>query len=91
MPETVVRLKAKYGVTSGSAIDRVVQALAHSPHSFKALRERGLSQTDAEFEQLLASNPGLFRSVRIVRRDEQGRRVMSGWPGIGLTIDYPKR
>lgn len=91
LPEAVVRLKEKNRIVAGSAAHRVVQAIAHSAHSFKALRERGLSQTDAEFEQLIASNPGLFKSVRIVRRDEKGQRVIPGWPGIGLKLDGSKR
>jgi hypothetical protein len=91
LPEAVVRLKAKYGVTAGSVVDRVVQMIAASPHSFRALRELGLTQTDEEFEQLIASNPGLFRNTRIVRRDEQGRRVIPGWPGLALNLAPSKR
>jgi len=91
LPEGIARLKVKYSVTAGSATDRVVQVIAGSPHSFRALRERGLSQTDAEFAQVIAANPGLFKSVRIVRRDEQGRRVIPGWPGIDLNLTRPKR
>ncbi len=86
LPEPVARLAAANGVSPGSDIERIVRALARSPHSFKALRERGFTQSDAEFEKILAKHRGLFRSVRIVRRDEQGQRVIPGWPGIDLNM-----
>ena len=63
-----------------------MRALAESPHSFKALRERGFTQSDAEFEKIIATHRALFRSGRIVRRDEQGQRVIPGWPGIDLNV-----
>ena len=86
LPPNVARLAAAYGVKPGSELERLVRALAGSGHSFKALRERGFKQSDAEFEKIIAAHPGLFRSTRIIRRDEQGRRVIPGWPAIALKL-----
>ena len=86
LPPNVARLAAANGVKPGSDLEGLVRALAGSGHSFKALRERGFKQTDAEFEKIIAAHPGLFRSTRIIRRDDQGRRVIPGWPAIALKL-----
>lgn len=86
LPEPIARLAAANGVTPGSDLDRLVRALAQSPHSFKALRERGFTQSDAEFERIIATHRGLFHSTRIIRRDEKGQRIIPGWPAIDLNV-----
>ena len=86
LPANVARLAAAQRVKPGSDLERLVRALAWSGHSFKALRERGFKQSDAEFEKIIADHPGLFRSTRIIRRDEQGRRLIPGWPAITLKL-----
>lgn len=82
----VQRFAAEQGVTRGSDLHPLVRALFTSPHSFKALRERGFKQSDAEFEKIIADHPGLFGSTRIVRRDEKGQRIIPGWPAISLQL-----
>jgi hypothetical protein len=82
----VQRFAAEHGVKPGSNLLSLVRALSPSPHSFKALRERGFKQSDTEFEKIIADHPALFRSTRIVRRDEHGRRIIPGWPAIALRL-----
>lgn len=59
---------------------------APSGHSYRALRLRGFKETDEEFAALVATHSDLFRETRIIRRDEEGRRVIPGWPGVALRI-----
>ncbi len=68
----------------GPVLDRLVTELQRSPRSFRYLRTRGFHQSDGEFEELLNAHGGLFRRVRIVRRDDKGQRVIPGWPGMAL-------
>jgi hypothetical protein len=82
----VQRFAAVHGVKPGSNLHSLVRALSLSPHSFKALRERGFTQSDSEFEKIIADHPGLFRSTRIIRRDENGKRIIPGWPAIALRL-----
>jgi hypothetical protein len=82
----VQRFAAEHGVKSGSDLYSLVRALSTSAHSFKALRQRGFNQSDAEFEKVIADHPALFRSARIIRRDESGQRVIPGWPAISLRL-----
>lgn len=65
-------------------LDRLVSELQRSPRSFKYLRTRGFAHSDEDFANLLSANQGLLRSVRIVRRDDKGQRVIPGWPGVAL-------
>ncbi len=69
-------------------LNRLLSELQRSSRSFIYLRSVGFTQTDKEFEQLIATNDAIFRRTRIVRRDEQGNRQIPGWPGVSLTPEY---
>ncbi len=69
---------------TNSEFDRLVEALHESSRSFNFLREHGFDHSDEAFEKMIADNPTVLRSVRIIRRDENGQRVIPGWPGVGL-------
>ncbi len=72
-------------------LNRLVTQLQRSPRSFIYLRSIGFTQTDKEFEELIARNDAIFRRTRIVRRDDQGNRQIPGWPGVTLTPEYKVR
>ena len=65
-------------------LDRLARELQRSARSFRYLRTIGFAHSDEEFSRLVEAHPALFKSVRIVRRDESGQRVIPGWPGIAL-------
>lgn len=76
--------KSRSTPTAAADLDRLIAELQRSPRSFKYLRTRGFSHSDQEFENLLSAHGELLTSVRIVRRDEKGQRVVPGWPGVAL-------
>lgn len=69
-------------------LTRLVTELQRSARSFVYLRSNGFTETDAEFEKLIAQNSAMFKSARIIRRDEQGNRQIPGWPGIALKDEF---
>jgi trimethylamine:corrinoid methyltransferase-like protein len=61
------------------------RALRSSAHSYEWIRSNTpLNYSDEEFEALFTKKPETFESVRIVRRDENGERIIPGKPGIRL-------
>jgi hypothetical protein len=69
-------------------LNRLVTELKYSPRSFIYLRSKGFTQSDKEFEQIIAKNDAVLRRMRIIRRDEYGVRQIPGWPGVALTREY---
>lgn len=66
-------------------LERLLAELQRSARSFVYLRSKGFTQSDQEFEQLIAQNNAVLRPTRIVRYDEKGARQIPGWPGVMLT------
>lgn len=73
-----------------SRLNRLVTELNRSPRSFVYLRSAGFTESDQEFAEIIAKNNSMFRSIRIIRRDDQGHRQIPGWPGVALTPEYKK-
>ncbi len=71
-------------ITEPAVRTRVIASLKTSGHSFKYLRTIGFDYPDADFGALVAANPKIFRANRIIRRDETGKRIIPGWPGLAL-------
>ena len=69
-------------------LNRLIPELQRSSRSFIYLRSIGFTQTDEEFDRLIATNNRVFKQTRIVRRDEEGNRKIPGWPGIALKEEY---
>jgi hypothetical protein len=69
-------------------LNRLLTELQRSPRSFIYLRSIGFTQSDHEFEKLIAENDAIFQRTRIVRRDEKGERQTPGWPGISLLEEF---
>lgn len=65
-------------------LERLVRELQRSARSFRYLRTLGFAHSDEDFAEVVAAHPALFKSVRIVRRDEHGQRVTPGWSGVAL-------
>ncbi len=72
------------------AVERIRYALRGSGHSFRHLRAIGLEYSDEDFAVLIAANPKIFRSARIIRRDETGTRIIPGWPAIAMIAQKPE-
>ena len=72
-------------------LGRLVAELERSSRSFMYLRSVGFTQSDEEFEQLIAQNNRILQSTRIVRFDAQGNRQIPGWPGVRLTPEFKSR
>ena len=69
-------------------LGRLVKELKQSPRSFIYLRSKGFTQSDKDFDEIIAKNNAVLRRMRIVRRDEHGVRQIPGWPGAALTDEY---
>ena len=76
--------KGRSEPAAAAELERLVRELQHSARSFRYLRTIGFAHSDDEFALLVAAQPALFKTVRIVRRDERGQRVIPGWPGTAL-------
>ena len=74
------------GITPGSEVARLYRELTRSPRSFRYLRTIGFDHSDAEFELIVSRQNGIFASTRIIRRDDNGKRVTPGWPGVKLAL-----
>lgn len=83
-PATAVSVPLPSGIAPGSEVARLYQELNRSPRSFRYLRTIGFNHSDAEFQMIVDRNAAIFSSTRIVRRDESGKRVIPGWPGVKL-------
>lgn len=67
-------------------ISAIVSYLQRSPHSFQWFRDNTEFQyTDQEFESLVNKHSDILKSIRIVSRDENKRRIIPGLPGLRLT------
>lgn len=66
-------------------LERLIAELQRSSRSFVYLRSKGFTQSDQEFERLIAQNNTVLRPTRIIRHDEKGVRQIPGWPGVALT------
>lgn len=80
----LAKAQARSAPVVAGDLERLVQELQRSPRSFRYLRTIKFRYSDADFTKLIAPHPDLFRSTRIVRRDENGQRIIPGWPGIAL-------
>jgi hypothetical protein len=69
---------------------QLLRVLKQSAHSFKHLRAIGFDYPDEDFAALLVADPKHFRSARIIRRDENGKRIIPGWPAISRQVTKEK-
>jgi hypothetical protein len=67
---------------------RLIAELERSSRSFMYLRSVGFTQSDEEFERLIARNNRILEFTRIMRFNAQGDRQIPGWPGVRLTLEF---
>lgn len=66
-------------------IEAIAAAANHRPHSFAHIRSStGLTLTDEQFKAMVEKNRGRFQLVRFIKRDEEGKRILPGRPGLKL-------
>jgi hypothetical protein len=71
-----------------SITETVATAVEQRPHSFDHIRSRtGLKLTDEQFVAMIEKNPGRFKLVHFVKRDDEGTRILPGRPGVRLKAD----
>jgi len=71
-----------------TVLGRLMAELERSSRSFMYLRSVGFTQSDEEFEQIIAQNNRILQLTRIMRFDAQGNRQIPGWPGVRLTPEF---
>jgi len=71
--------------TGDDKADLLKSIVERSPHSYQWIRQNtSLRLLDGEFDKLIAEHPSIFERATIIRRDEQGKRLEPGWPGVKL-------
>lgn len=75
-------------ISQDGNINEVASYLTKSAHSFKWFRENTeIKYNDDEFNNLIKDNPNIFENAKVIRRDENGNRIIPGYPAIKLTKD----
>jgi len=85
---TAPRAPLPAGMAPGSEVARLFSELTRSPRSFRYLRTIGFNHSDEEFETIVSRYEKVFARTRIIRRDENGKRIVPGWPGVKLVRDF---
>jgi hypothetical protein len=63
----------------------IAAAVEHKPHSFDHIRSTtGLEFTDEQFLAMIEANRDRFKLVHFVKRDDEGKRILPGRPGVRL-------
>jgi hypothetical protein len=72
----------------GNPAEIVAAAVEHKPHSFDYIRSTtGIEFTDEQFVAMIERDRGRFKLVRFVKRDDEGKRIRPGRPGVRLRAD----
>ena len=81
-------------VTDDEKVNLIVSYIANGAHSFQWFRDNTeFNYSNQEFQKIIVQNPKLFKSIKIVKRDEEGKKLpsSSGLPGIKLTPEARKK
>jgi hypothetical protein len=69
-------------------VEMIAAAIRRGPHSFDYIRSAtGLGLTDDQFREVLAANGGRFKLVHFMKRDDEGRLIRPGRPGVKLRVE----
>jgi hypothetical protein len=69
-------------------VEMIAAAVEHKPHSFDHIRRTtGLKLTDEQFVTMIEKNRGRFKLVHFVKRDDEGKQILPGRPGVRLRAD----
>jgi hypothetical protein len=67
------------------AADTMAEAVKDGPHSFQHIRNKtGLRLTDLQLKAIVQGDPGRFKLVRFSKRDDEGKPIRPGRPGVKL-------
>ncbi|MHC4242929.1 MAG: hypothetical protein ACYSU4_11030 [Planctomycetota bacterium] len=89
-----VREKLKKYVPYDDKIKLIISYINNGAHSFQWFRDNTeLKYTDNDFQKIIVTNPKLFKAIKIVKRDEEGKKLSSssGLLGIKLTPEARKK
>jgi len=68
-----------------SAVEKIAAAVEQRPHSFDHIRSTTrLELTDEQFVAMIEKNRGRFKLVHFVKRDDEGKQILPGRPGVRL-------
>ncbi|MBV8383202.1 MAG: hypothetical protein JOZ63_11375 [Planctomycetaceae bacterium] len=71
-----------------NTVETIAAAVEHKPHSFDHVRSTtGLKLTDDQFVAMIEENRGRFKLVHFVKRDDEGKHILPGRPGVRLRAD----
>jgi len=74
-------------VTDDDEVNTIASYLSRGAHSFQWFRENTeFNYSDKKFNKIVYSNPDLFKPIKIVKRDKDGEKSISGLPGMKLTV-----
>jgi hypothetical protein len=69
-------------------VETIAAAVKHKPHTFDHIRSTtGLKLTDDQFVAMIGKNRGRFKHVRFVKRDDEGKQILPGRPGVQLRAE----
>jgi hypothetical protein len=69
-------------------VETIAAAVEHKPHSFDHIRSTTrLKLTDEQFVAMIEKNRGRFKLVHFVKRDDEGKQILPGRPGVRLRAD----
>jgi hypothetical protein len=72
----------------GNTAEIVAAVVKQRPHSFDHIRSTtGLEFTDEQFVAMIEENRGRFKLVHFLKRDDEGKRIPPGRPGVRLRAD----
>ncbi len=67
------------------SLEAIAEAVAAKPHSFDHIRSAtGVKLTDEQFVAMIDENPAQFKLVHFVKKDDEGKKILPGRPGVRL-------
>jgi len=78
--------------TNDDEVQAIASYLSRGATSFKWFRENTeFDYSDKEFNKIVYRNPDLFKAMKIVKRDKDGKKSRTGLPGMKLTAQDRKQ
>jgi hypothetical protein len=71
-----------------STVEKIAAAVEHKAHSFDHIRSTtSLKLTDVQFMAMIEKNRDRFKVVHFVKRDDEGKQILPGRPGVRLRTE----
>lgn len=72
-----------------SVLETLASAIKDGPRSFATIRrDTGLQLSDEQFTTMIRPHRGRFRLVRFQKRDDEGKPIRPGRPGVRLADEH---